>query len=384
LPHPTTLVKLTRRVGPAVVEQLNQALLAKAANHEVLPTHKVRLDTTVVAANVRDPTDAGLLAKAVSTLANTIGRVQATGGATPTTTRDRRRAARRRAHQLARSLRARSEQAKRQVTGRTAELAGLAEQAAADAARVARNARRQLAHAGSSAPGKLARLVSELETTIGRTQQVLGQARTRLAGQTPDGASRLVSLHDPDARPIVKGRLGKPVEFGDKAQVADNADGVVLDYLVEVGNPAEAPLLVPAVERIMQQTGRVPGRRPPTAATARPPSRTSCTRWAWSRWRSLAGARPAGPAEPTSTTAASGGWSSGAPAVRADQPPQARLRLGPNPDGRHRRRQDLVRAGGVRPQPGQGRWASRSQAAAAGRLRMSQTRHWARRATRRP
>jgi transposase, IS5 family len=53
------------------------------------------------------------------------------------------------------------------------------------------------------------------------------------------------------------------VEFGDKAQVADNADGVVLDYLVEVGNPAEAPLLVPAVERIIQQTGRVPG-----AATA--------------------------------------------------------------------------------------------------------------------
>jgi IS5 family transposase len=237
LPHPTTLVKLTRRVGPAVVEQLNQALLAKAANHKVLPTHKVRLDTTVVAANVRYPTDAGLLAKAVSTLANTIGRVQATGGATRTTTRDRRRAARRRAHQLARWLRARSEQAKRQVTERTAELAGLAEQAAADAARVARNARRQLAHAGSSAPGKLARLVSELETTIGRTQQVLGQTRTRLAGQTPDGASRLVSLHDPDARPIVKGRLGKPVEFGDKAQVADNADGVVLDYLVEVGQP---------------------------------------------------------------------------------------------------------------------------------------------------
>jgi transposase, IS5 family len=57
--------------------------------------------------------------------------------------------------------------------------------------------------------------------------------------------------------------LGKPVEFGYKAQATDNADGVVLDYLVEVANPAAAPLLVPAVERIIQQTGRVPG-----AATA--------------------------------------------------------------------------------------------------------------------
>ena len=263
MPHATSLVKLTRRVGEPTVRELNQALLAKAAAHKLLRTHKVRVDTTVVEAGVCYPTDAGLLAKAISTLARTIGRVQAAGGATRTRTRDRRRAARRRAHQLARSLRARTGEAKQQVAERTAELAGLATQAAADAARVARNARRQLARAGSSATGKLARLVSDLETTIGRTQQVIGQARTRLAGQTPDGATRLVSLHDPDARPIVKGRLGKPVEFGYKAQVGDNADGVVLDYQVEVGNPADAPLLVPAVERIIQQTGQVP-----SAATA--------------------------------------------------------------------------------------------------------------------
>jgi IS5 family transposase len=128
---------------------------------------------------------------------------------------------------------------------------------------VARNARRQLDRADSQASGRLTRLVEDLQITIERTQQVIGQARTRLAGQTPDGATRLVSLHDPDARPIVKGRLGKPVEFGYKAQATDNADGVVLDYLVEVGNPADAPLLVPAIQRIIQQTGRVPG-----AATA--------------------------------------------------------------------------------------------------------------------
>jgi len=258
VPHPTTLVKLTRRMGEQTVTALNEALLATAAERKVLRTHKVRADTTVVAANVAYPTDAGLLAKAVGTLARTIGRVQAAGGATRTRVRDRRRAAHRRAHQLARSLRARTDQAKQQVAERTAELATLAEQASADAARVARNARRALARAGGPASGKLARLVDELETIIGRTGQVLGQTRTRLAGQIPDGATRLVSLHDPDARPIVKGRLGKPVEFGYKAQVADNPDGVVLDYLVEVGNPADAPLLGPAIRRISQRAGRVP------------------------------------------------------------------------------------------------------------------------------
>ena len=102
--------------------------------------------------------------------------------------------------------------------------------------------------------------MEELETTIARTGQLIGQARIRLAGQTPDGATRLVSLHDPDARPICKGRLGKPVEFGYKAQVADNPDGVVLDYQVELGNPADAPLLLPAVQRISQRAGRTPRR----------------------------------------------------------------------------------------------------------------------------
>jgi IS5 family transposase len=42
------------------------------------------------------------------------------------------------------------------------------------------------------------------------------------------------------------------------AQVADNIDGVVLDYTVEQGNPADAPQLAPAVERITRRTGRTP------------------------------------------------------------------------------------------------------------------------------
>ena len=74
----------------------------------------------------------------------------------------------------------------------------------------------------------------------------------------PDGATRRVSLHDPDARPIAKGRLGRPVEFGYKAQVTDNDDGVVLDYAVEQGNPTDGPQLAPAIGRVIRRTGKKP------------------------------------------------------------------------------------------------------------------------------
>ena len=98
----------------------------------------------------------------------------------------------------------------------------------------------------------------------GATYSTGGDAtRSRLAGVMPESATRLVSLHDADARPIRKGRLGKPVEFGYKAQVVDNADGVILDHTVEIGNPADAPQLAPAIARITRRTGR-----PPRAVTA--------------------------------------------------------------------------------------------------------------------
>ena len=59
---------------------------------------------------------------------------------------------------------------------------------------------------------------------------MVAQAQVWLAGQMPASAARLVSLHDPGARPIRKGRTGRPVEFGYKAQLTGNDGGIVVDY----------------------------------------------------------------------------------------------------------------------------------------------------------
>src|SRR5437868_6201428 len=53
--------------------------------------------------------------------------------------------------------------------------------------------------------------------------------------------------------------------------------GVVLDHTVEEGNPPDAPQLAPAVARVIARVGRPHARLPPTAATARPASRTTST-----------------------------------------------------------------------------------------------------------
>ena len=57
--------RITTRCGSEVIEQLNEALLAKAGEAKLLRVGKVRADTTVVSANVERPTDSGLLVTAI-------------------------------------------------------------------------------------------------------------------------------------------------------------------------------------------------------------------------------------------------------------------------------------------------------------------------------
>jgi IS5 family transposase len=258
VPHPTTLMKITSRCGPALVEDLNEALLAKAAENKVIRLDKVRADTTVVPANVSYPSDAGLLARGVTQLGHLTRKLKRLGLAARTTTRDRTRSVRRRAHAIGAWLRRRNDEARDEVMAITAEMATIATAAISDARHIATNAHRGLRRAGRPSTCKAASVLAELERVAGVLEAVVAQTRTRVAGGMPDGATRVVSLHDPDARPIAKGRIGRPVEFGFKAQVVDNADGVVLDHFVIKGNPADAPMLAPAIARVMARFGKAP------------------------------------------------------------------------------------------------------------------------------
>src|SRR6478672_5286996 len=128
---------------------------------KLLRTDKVRADTTVIAAAVSYPTDSGLLAKGIGSMARAVARIKAAGGATRTRARDRRRTAGRRARSIAAKLKLRGEQQRDQAQAAvrriTAELAGIAEQVMAEAAAVIRNAGRALRTADPQRTARQAR-----------------------------------------------------------------------------------------------------------------------------------------------------------------------------------------------------------------------------------
>ena len=225
-----------------------------------------------------------------------------------------------------------------------------------EAIAVLRNAKRALRRASGQRKARLHQAINHLNTIMGRTERVVAQTRSRLAGVMPEPASRLVSLHDVDARPIRKGRLGKPVEFGYKAQVVDNADGVILDHNIEIGNPPDGPQLTPAIERITRRTGRTPR----TVTADRGYGDASVER----ELHELGVASVAIPRRSKPSAARREfehrrafrdkvKWRTGSEGQ--DQPPQTKLRLEPHRTHRHRWSPNLVRTRRIRPQPRQDR-----------------------------
>jgi IS5 family transposase len=206
VPDESTVRKLTVRCGPELVEELNRQLLAVAVEGGHIDVSRVRADTTVVEADIRYPTDSGLLTRAISRIAVLMRRLRGAGVLFVDRTGD----ARRLAHSIGVWLRRRTNEAKAEVLAITGQLADLAELSVAEADGA-------LAVETPAAARWAKRLRGQLATLLERAKKVIAQARQRVGGSQPDGATRLVSLCEPDARPIRKGRLGKPVEFGFKA-----------------------------------------------------------------------------------------------------------------------------------------------------------------------
>jgi len=242
VPDPSTLMKLTKRLGPGLLEELNAELLALAVERKVLRSRRLRVDTTVVEADIRSPTDSGLCAHAVSRLTRLAKRIKRAGLAPRARLRDRRRSVGKRVRAIsAARVFARRELAT--IDRLTAEIAQRAKQTAREARTLARSARR-----GARRKRVSVALVERLERELEAAEQILAQTDLRLAGQRtiPD---RRVSLVDPDARPIRMGSPRRPTEFGYKARVADTAEGFVIADVPERGGPVDASLLEGAIAK---------------------------------------------------------------------------------------------------------------------------------------
>lgn len=258
VPDSSTLIKLTNGPCQGIAMEIHDALVKELARKKVLRGRKLRVDTTVVEAEMRYPTDAGLLADGVRTITRTIRQLAKAGVVGAQKFRDVRRSVQRRLGAIGRGLK-QEDGAKKQATRAemTREILDIVRRMVQRAEELAERVAAEIAAQGDAAAPALRRRLQQLTLWVVRTKRVMEQTEQVLKGNLHI-KNRLVSLFDPEARPIRKGKLKAPTEFGYKVLVADEEQGYVTDYAVAEGNPPDQGLLVPSVKRHITRVGKPP------------------------------------------------------------------------------------------------------------------------------
>jgi len=85
--------------------------------------------------------------------------------------------------------------------------------------------------------------------------QIIAQTERRvLAGEAVPAGEKLVSLFEPHADIIVKG--SRDVDYGHKLNLTTGRSGLILDLVIEAGNPGDSEPLLPLLERHIAFYGR--------------------------------------------------------------------------------------------------------------------------------
>jgi IS5 family transposase len=246
-PSKATLQRNIKRLAPETLEEINRALISHARREGIERGRKVRFDCTVMESNIHEPSDSSLLWDSVRVLVRLMLRGRQ-WVATPMT--DHRRRAKRRAIGIlnAKTKKKRIERY-RDLLKVTQKTMSAAKQMVTDLEQF---------HDADPMAVLMAREVAlDLKYYLLLADQVVSQTSRRVIDERKVPASeKIVSIFEPHTDLIIKDR--RDTYFGHKLTLSSGASGLILDCVVEDGNPADSTLALRMVARQAELYGRVP------------------------------------------------------------------------------------------------------------------------------
>ncbi|MBB4236832.1 ISNCY family transposase [Rhizobium esperanzae] len=243
-PQKSVLQKTISAIRAESWEAINRALLSNARQAKREDGTVVRLDSTVTSALMHEPSDSGLLWDAVRVMVRLLKQADAVVGDAGLAWCDHRRAAKKRARriQFTRGRPNRVQLYRELIAIARATLAYL------------RQASERLAVATNPLVELWQVQVCHYRPLI---ERIITQSERRvLAGEPVPASEKLVSLFETHADIIVKG--SRDVEYGHKLNLTTGRSGMILDLVVETGNPADSDRLLPMLERHIAFYGHAP------------------------------------------------------------------------------------------------------------------------------
>ena len=99
--------------------------------------------------------------------------------------------------------------------------------------------------------------LAEIEKLLPLVDSVVSQTERRVFhGEKVPAQEKVISLFEPHSDIIVKDR--RLVQYGHKLNLARGKSGLILDLVIETGNPADSDRFIPMVKRQTEIYGRVP------------------------------------------------------------------------------------------------------------------------------
>jgi len=243
-PKKSVLQQTISALRPETWEAVNRALIASAQQEKLETGAVVRVDSTVTAALMHEPSDSALLWDAVRVMSRLLRQATELPGAPAIHWRDRRRLAKCCATEIQYS---RGKDARRRLYRKLI--------AATHATRTA--LQRAAARLTGLTGGAVARWRAEVDHFLPLIARVLDQSERRvLHGQAVPARDKLVSLFEPHADIIVKG--SRDVQYGHKLNLVTGKSGLILDLVIEAGNPADAERFLPMLDRHIARCGTPP------------------------------------------------------------------------------------------------------------------------------
>ena len=240
VPDATTLIKLNQRLGEDRIRDLNKRLVKHLITAKKIKPRKIRIDSTTLETHISYPTDLGLVHQVVKTLTESATKA---GQKITNHVRSTKRAL----AQMGAVLKSKSKDGKQQIHKTLQRVSQLAKDTVEQFSAAVTKVRR-----GKNAP--VARRLAEQRDLA---KKVLDQIDQRLTGATSI-PERIVSMYAPEARPIRRGKLAKPNEFGRTMQLTQDQSGLMLDYEIQQGNPSDKTKLISLVKDIARQFGNMP------------------------------------------------------------------------------------------------------------------------------
>ncbi len=101
-------------------------------------------------------------------------------------------------------------------------------------------------------------ILGRIRNVLDQLPQAVHQAHERIIGERRvDNADKLLSLYEKDVAVIVRGKAGAEVEFGNGLFLAEQEDGIIVDWeLFEGQPPSDSRLVGPSIGRISREYGK--------------------------------------------------------------------------------------------------------------------------------